>query len=136
MGAEVSGQGVSRMEQSDFASSHQKTEFLWGVNGFYRLLFRICGPTQGAITIGASVAVLACSFGYVAWVLYSGSHLAPLWLFPSVYGFLAGHPGLKSKGGDAPLVAVMKSADAGKRDDLGRERRSWRDRSAVRCVLG
>ena len=82
------------MEHSDFVSSHQKTEFLWGVNGFYRPLFRICRPTQGAIAIGASVAVLACSFGYAAWVLHSGSYLALLWLFPSVYGFLAGHPGL------------------------------------------
>ena len=82
------------MEHSDFVSSHQKTEFLWGVNGFYRPLFRICGPTQGAIAIGASVAVLACSFGYAAWVLHSRSYLALLWLFPSVYGFLAGHPRL------------------------------------------
>ena len=82
------------MEHSAFVSSHQKTEFLWGVNGFYRPLFRICGPTQGAVAVGASVAVLACSFGYAAWVLHSGTYLALLWLLPSLYGFLAGHPGL------------------------------------------
>ena len=82
------------MEHSDFVSRDQKTEFLWGVNGFYRPLFRICGPTQGAIAVGASLAVFACSFGYAAWALHSGSYLALLWLLPSLYGFLAGHPGL------------------------------------------
>ena len=82
------------MEHSDFVTSHQRTEFLWGVNGFYRPLFRICGPTQGAIAVGASLAVFACSFGYAAWALHSGSYLALLWLLPSLYGFLSGHPGL------------------------------------------
>jgi hypothetical protein len=41
-----------------------------------------------------------------------------------------------TSGGLAPLVAVMKSTDAGQCDDLGRGRRSRRDRSPVRCVLG
>jgi len=41
-----------------------------------------------------------------------------------------------TSGGLAPLVAVMKSTDAGQCDDLDRGRRSRRDRSPVRCVLG
>ena len=40
-----------------------------------------------------------------------------------------------TSGGHAPLVAVMKSTDAGQRNDLGRGRRSLRDGSAVRCIL-
>ncbi len=82
------------MEHSDFVTHYERTEFLWGVKGFYRPLFRIWGPTEGAFVVGVSVAVLACSFGYAAWILHSGSYIALLWLLPSVYGFLAGHPGL------------------------------------------
>lgn len=86
------------MEHSDFVTSYQRVEFLWGVNGFYRPLVQICGPAQGAIAVGASLAVLACSFGYAAWILHAGNYLALLWLLPSLYGSLAGHPGLNGFG--------------------------------------
>jgi hypothetical protein len=41
-----------------------------------------------------------------------------------------------ASGSYAPLVAVMKSTDARQCDNFGRGRRSLRDRSLVRCVLG
>jgi hypothetical protein len=47
------------------------------------------------------------------------------------YGGVSRHYTSATSRGLAPFVAVMKSAEEGQRDDLGRGRRALRDRSSV-----
>ncbi len=82
------------MEHSEFVANRERPEFIWGVKGFYRPVFRICGRAEGIFVVSLSVAVVACTVGYATWVVNSGSYGALIWLLPIAYGYLTAHPGL------------------------------------------
>jgi hypothetical protein len=82
------------MEHSDFTARCKGSDVFWGVNGFYRPVFRIWGSVKGVLFVLLALGILSASIAYGVFVMSVGKPLSLFWLLPCLFGFLLGNPGL------------------------------------------
>jgi hypothetical protein len=82
------------MKHSEFVKMAEHPDFVWGIRGFYRPIWKVYGLSGAPFVFLLPLLLLALAMAIPAYGVLSGRPLLVIWALPAILAFLMGNPGL------------------------------------------